>query len=81
VLVRQSSDKGATGNESHHRIRRWNREDRAGVSGILEPVKSRFTTIIEMEPDVDDWTNWATSNNIRPEIIAFIRIRRKLLID
>lgn len=55
------------------------REDRAGVSGILEPVKSRFTTIVEMETDVDDWTNWAAKHAIRPEVIAFIRMRPELL--
>ena len=55
------------------------REDRAGVSGILEPVKSRFTTIIEMEADPDDWTMWAVSHSIRAEIIAFIRMRPELL--
>ena len=30
------------------------RTDRAGVSGILEPVKSRFTTILELEANLDD---------------------------
>jgi MoxR-like ATPase len=30
------------------------REDRAGVSGLLEPVKSRFDSIINMEFDMDD---------------------------
>jgi hypothetical protein len=57
------------------------REDRAGVNGILEPVKSRFTTIIEMETDADDWTLWAAQNKIRPEVIAFIRMRPELLCD
>lgn len=57
------------------------REDRAGVSGILEPVKSRFATIIEMDADPDDWTNWAASNGIRPELIAFMRMRPELLCD
>jgi hypothetical protein len=57
------------------------REDRAGVTGILEPVKSRFAAIVDMDTDVDDWTNWATENQIRPEVIAFIRMRPELLID
>jgi hypothetical protein len=57
------------------------REDRAGVSGILEPVKSRFTTIIQMDPDLDDWTVWATNAGIRPEVVAFLRLRPALLID
>ena len=31
------------------------RADRAGVSGILEPVKSRFVSIVNLEPDIDSW--------------------------
>ena len=41
------------------------RADRAGVSGILEPVKSRFATIVELHPDVDSWSNWAMSQVVR----------------
>ena len=55
------------------------RTDRAGVSGILEPVKSRFTTIIELEPDLDDWCQWAFGNDIPVELIAFLRFRPELL--
>ncbi len=55
--------------------------DRAGVSGILEPVKSRFLTIIELTPDIDDWITWALKNNMPTELIAFIRFRPGLLFD
>lgn len=55
------------------------RTDRAGVSGILEPVKSRFTTILNLEPSLDDWCEWAYANNVAPEIIAFLRFRPELL--
>ena len=51
------------------------RTDRAGVSGILEPVKSRFTTIIVLEEDTPDWTNWAFENNIDPRLIGFMQLR------
>lgn len=34
------------------------RTHRANVSGILEPVKSRFATIVELQPDVDEWCTW-----------------------
>src|SRR6185437_7083804 len=57
------------------------REDRAGVSGILEPVKSRFAAIVEMDVDTDDWTTWATHNDIRAEVVAFMRMRPELLCD
>lgn len=55
------------------------RGDKAGVQGLLEPVKSRFAAIIELEPDVDAWTNWAIGSGMPPELIAFIRFRPDLL--
>ena len=56
------------------------KQDKAGVTGILEPVKSRFVTIVELEPDLDDWIRWASSN-VPAELIAFIRFRPQLLFD
>jgi hypothetical protein len=55
------------------------RIDRAGVSGILEPVKSRFVSIVELEPDIDSWCNWAFSHGIPATLIAFLRFRPELL--
>lgn len=55
------------------------RTDRAGVSGILEPVKSRFDTIVELTPDLDEWCNWAIDHNFPPELIAFLRFQPDLL--
>jgi len=58
------------------------RTDRAGVSGILEPVKSRFATIVELEVNVEDWCDWYLDTNGSPEVLAFIRnIRPSLLHD
>lgn len=55
------------------------KQDRAGVSGILEPVKSRFATIIELTPDLEDWVSWALKAGLPTELIAFIRFRPALL--
>jgi len=55
------------------------REDRAGVTGILEPVKSRFNTILELHPDVDDWVEWAFAHNMPGKLIAFAHFRPGLL--
>jgi len=55
------------------------RTDRAGVSGILEPVKSRFASIVELEADIDSWCNWAFQNGISATLIAFLRYRDELL--
>lgn len=57
------------------------RTDRAGVTGILEPVKSRFTTIVELVPDLNDWAAWACREGIAPEVIAFLRFRPELFSD
>lgn len=56
------------------------RTDRAGVSGILEPVKSRFASIVELEPHIDDWSQWAIdAGDVPTELIAFLRFRPDLL--
>lgn len=55
------------------------RTDRAGVSGILEPVKSRFGTIVELGISLDDWVNWAFDHEVGEDLIAFLRFRPELL--
>ena len=57
------------------------RQDKAGVMGILEPVKSRFAAIVELEVEVEDWVQWAYANKMPSELIAFIRFRPNLLHD
>lgn len=57
------------------------RKDRAAVQGILEPVKSRFSAILELEVNVDDWIEWGIAQDLPVELIAFIRFRPKLLHD
>lgn len=52
------------------------RTDRAGVTGVLEPVKSRFSAIVELEPDLDEWCRWALAQEwMPPEVVAFLRFR------
>jgi hypothetical protein len=57
------------------------RGDRAGVVGILEPVKSRFSTIVELVADLNDWCVWAVGAAVAPEVIAFLRFRPELFSD
>tara|TARA_R100001530_G_scaffold87718_1_gene61103 strand:+ start:1510 stop:2505 length:996 start_codon:yes stop_codon:yes gene_type:complete len=56
-------------------------QDRAGVSGMLEPVKSRFVTIVELETKLDDWMEWAIQNNLSPMLRSFFNFRPNLLHD
>ena len=55
--------------------------DKAGVRGLITPLLSRFTTILEMEVSVEDWVRWAFENKMPPEVISFIRFRPALLHD
>ena len=58
------------------------KEDRAGVSGILEPVKSRFHMIIEVDPDVESFISWGlVTRRIRKEVIACLRLFPDLLVS
>jgi hypothetical protein len=51
------------------------RTDQAGVSGMLEPVKSRFLTIVELQPDLHSWCAWALGAGMPAELIAFLRFK------
>jgi hypothetical protein len=53
--------------------------DKAGVHGLLEPVKSRFHTIIQFDVDVDEWLDWYLDSGRPVEIAAFIKLRPDLL--
>lgn len=55
------------------------KEDKAGVSGILEPVKSRFVTIIELTQDVDDWTQQAIKAGYHDHVVAYVNFKKEVL--
>lgn len=57
------------------------RTDRAGVQGLLEPVKSRFAAIVNLDADLDSWVKWALKAQLPTELIAFLRFRPALLHD
>jgi hypothetical protein len=51
----------------------------AGVTGILEPVKSRFASIVELEYNTEDWCAWAYRNNMPGDLISFNQFRPELI--
>lgn len=51
------------------------RTDKSGVQGILEALKSRFASIVELDVHLDDWCEWAIDNLMPAELIAFLRYR------
>lgn len=50
------------------------RSHKAGVTGLLEPVKSRFASIVNLVADLDEWTGVAMAQGYRNEVIAFNRL-------
>lgn len=57
------------------------KQDKAGVSGILEPVKSRFCTIVELVPDLNSFIKWYLSTDLPITPASFIRFRPDYLHD
>lgn len=56
------------------------REDKAGVTGLLEPVKSRFTGgIYQLDVNEDDWIEWAIESGLDIDVITFIKFRKGML--
>lgn len=48
------------------------RSHKAGVTGLLEPVKSRFDSIIKLVTDFKSWKLWAEKNDIDYRIVAYL---------
>jgi hypothetical protein len=58
-----------------------NREtDRAVVNRMPSALANRFVHI-NIDVDLEDWIGWALNNNIRTELIAFLRWRPALLFN
>lgn len=55
-------------------------KDRAGAERQLSHLSNRETTV-ELETHLDDWTAWAIDNDVKPEVISFIRFKPGLLHD
>lgn len=51
------------------------RQDKAGVSGLITPLLDRFTTVVTLDFDLDDWVRWGISNNMPTELLAFARFK------
>ena len=54
--------------------------DRAGANRVLSHLRNR-ETVIDLETHLDDWTAWALDNEVKPEVVSFIRFRPNLLHD
>ncbi|MAG50965.1 hypothetical protein CL621_05010 [archaeon] len=62
-----------------HIIAAGNRaEDKAYTFEMPLPLRDRFSEA-ELYPDVDRWTEWASSNEVSPHLIAFIQWKNSYL--
>lgn len=58
-----------------------NRQGDRGVTYAMPaPLANRFTHY-ELEPDLDDWVEWAHARDIDARLVAFLRFRPELLFD
>lgn len=51
------------------------RGDAAGVQGLITPLLSRFTTVINVDFDVAGWVKWAIAAGMPNELIGYARFR------
>lgn len=55
-------------------------QDRAGANRVLSHLADRETAL-EFDTHLDDWSSWALTHGVKPEVVAFIRFRPGLLHD
>jgi len=55
-------------------------QDSSVVYRMPSALANRFVHL-DFEVDVDDWAAWALQNKVHPQVVAFIRTRRELLLD
>lgn len=58
-----------------------NREKDRAVTHRMPTALANRMVHLELETGIEQWTAWAQSAGIRPEVIAFLRFRPKLLHD
>jgi len=49
------------------------KEDAAGVTRFLEPLKDRYHTIVQLKTDSKQWVAWAQKNDLAHEVWGWIR--------
>jgi hypothetical protein len=57
------------------------KQDAAGVTRFLEPLKDRYHTIVELQTDFQQWVKWAQTHDIAHEVWTWIRMQPQYLND
>lgn len=55
-------------------------KDKAGANRVVSQLANRVMRL-ELEPHLDDWTEWALDNNVDITLVSFMRFRPGLLCD
>ena len=55
------------------------KDDKTGVTGIIESLKNKHHAIVELVTDMDDWCKWAVEASLPHEIVYFVRWRPAVL--
>jgi hypothetical protein len=55
------------------------KQDKAGVQAFLEPLKDRFTSVIELITSMEDWVAWAIPAKVPFEVISYVRYVPQIL--
>jgi hypothetical protein len=55
------------------------RGDAAGVQGLITPLLSRFTAVIDVDFNHEDWVKWGLANGVPTPLIGFARFKPDLI--
>lgn len=55
------------------------RGDAAGVQGLITPLLSRFTCVVNMEFDHSEWVKWAIDNDMPDVVCSFARFKPQII--
>jgi hypothetical protein len=55
------------------------KQDKAAVKSIIEPLKGRYTSIVELVTNLEDWSNWYNKQNLPHHVLDYIRWRPEVL--
>jgi hypothetical protein len=55
------------------------RQDKAFVKGLIEPLKSRFDSIVHLRFDLHSWVEWAYDAGLDQSLISFVNFKPDLI--
>lgn len=56
-------------------------EDKTGAGRLISALRSRFATILTLEPDVIDWLDYADAAGFHADILGYVRFTPSALVE